>query len=134
MRSESLYRKPKTEVAATSTEEPKAQASSEGKNNSQNMRKQNQANDGQKKNKKEVECFSCGKKGHYAKECQAKPADRKRFNYSKVRHHKDKCPQPPKEKQIVKAYVINVVPSSSNAPNCGEEGKGRHYSRYAFYL
>ena len=39
-------------------------------------------------------------------------------------HHKDKCPQPPKEKQIVKAYAINVVPSSSNAPTAAEKGKG----------
>ena len=38
-------------------------------------------------------------------------------------HHKDKCPQPNKEKQIVKAYDINVVPSSSNAPTAAEKGK-----------
>ena len=38
-------------------------------------------------------------------------------------HHKDKCPQPLKEKQIVKAYAIDVVPSSSNAPTAAEKGK-----------
>ena len=38
-------------------------------------------------------------------------------------HHKDKCPQPLKEKQTVKAYAIDVVPSSSNAPTAAEKGK-----------
>ena len=38
-------------------------------------------------------------------------------------HHKNKCPQPPKEKQIVKAYAIKVVPSLSNAPTAVEKGK-----------
>ena len=47
LRSESQYLKSKTEVA--STEEPKPQASSGGKNGSQNKRKQNQTKDGQKK-------------------------------------------------------------------------------------
>ena len=94
-----------------------------GKNNSQNKRKQNQSKDGQKKSKKDVECFSCGKKGHYAKECQAKPAERKCYNCGQVGHHNDKCPQPLKEKKIVKAYAINVIPSSSNAPTAAEKGK-----------
>ena len=39
-------------------------------------------------------------------------------------HHKDDCPQPPREKQIVKAYAINVVPSSSNAPTAAQKEKG----------
>ena len=66
LRSESLYPKSKTEVA--SAEVLKPQAGDGGKNNSQNKRKQNQAKDGQKKkNKQDVECFSCGKKGHYAR-------------------------------------------------------------------
>ena len=51
LRSESLYPKPKTEVVVASAEGPKPQASCGGKNNSQNKRKQNQANDGQKKKK-----------------------------------------------------------------------------------
>ena len=38
-------------------------------------------------------------------------------------HHKDKCPQQPKEKHIVKAYALNVVPSSPNAPTAAEKGK-----------
>ena len=94
LRSKSLYPKPKIEVVVTSTERPKPQASGGGKNNSQNKRKQNQTKDGYKKSKKDVECFSCGKKGHYAKEFRAKPADRKCFNCGQVGHHKDKCPQP----------------------------------------
>ena len=90
LRSESLYPKSKTEVA--SAEGLKPQAGGGGKNNTQNKRKQNQTKDGQKKSKKDVECFSCGKKGHYAKECRAKPADRKCCNYGQVGHHKDKRP------------------------------------------
>ena len=38
-------------------------------------------------------------------------------------HHKDKCLQPPKEKQMVKAYALNDIPSSSNAPTTAEKGK-----------
>ena len=38
-------------------------------------------------------------------------------------HHKDNCPQPPKEKQVVEAYAINVVPSSSNAPTATQKEK-----------
>ena len=119
LRSESFYPKSKTEVA--SAEEPKPQVSGGGKSSSQNKRKQNQNKDGQKKNKKDVECFSCGTKGHYASNCRAKPADRKCFNCGQVGHHKDKCPQPPKEKQMVKAYALNAIPSSSNAPTAAEK-------------
>ena len=122
LRSESLYPKSKTEVA--SADEPKPQASGGGKGGSQNKRKQNQAKDGQKKkNKQDVECFSCGKKGHYASNCRAKPADRKCFNCGQMGYHKDKCPHPPKEKQMVKAYALNAIPSSSNAPTATEKGK-----------
>ena len=38
-------------------------------------------------------------------------------------HHKDKCPQPLKEKQMVKASGLNAIPSSSNAPTAAEKGK-----------
>ena len=38
-------------------------------------------------------------------------------------HHKDKCLQPPKEKKMVKAYALNAIPSSSNAPTAAEKGK-----------
>ena len=38
-------------------------------------------------------------------------------------HHKDKCTQPPKEKQMVKAYALNAIPSSSNTPTVAEKGK-----------
>ena len=63
LRSESLYPKPKTEVVVASAEGPKPQASGGRKNNFQNKRKQsqNQAKDGQKKNKKDDEFFSYGK-------------------------------------------------------------------------
>ena len=118
LRSESLYPKPKTEAA--SAEEPKPQASGGGKNGSQNKRKQGQSKVGQKKSKKDVECFSCGKKVHYAKDCRAKTADNKCFNCGQVGHHKDKCLQP---RQMVKAYALNAIPSSSNSPTAAEKGK-----------
>ena len=38
-------------------------------------------------------------------------------------HQKDKCPEPLKENQIVKAYALDAVPSSSNAPTAAEKGK-----------
>ena len=70
LRSESLFPKSKNEVATASAEKPKPQAGGEGKKNSQNKRKQNPTKDGQnKKNKNGGECFSYGKKDHYARDC-----------------------------------------------------------------
>ena len=68
-------------------------------------------------------CYNCQQKGHLSRDFKNPRVSVKCHNCDKLGHIRKNCPEPRKDKQIVQAYALGAVPSSSKAPTAEEKGK-----------